>query len=55
MPKLYDVVEDRSLMTGIGHIAYLRGNNVYVRYSDGSEEVVDAELLVRYDDDHWII
>jgi len=55
MPRYGDIVEDRSLSSGTGHIAYLRGNEVYVRYTDGSEEVVSAELLVHYDERHWII
>ena len=53
--RLNDTVEDRSLSTGYGHIVYLKGNRAYVRYTDGSEEEVDTELFVHYDQRHWII
>ena len=53
--RLGDAVEDRSLWSGTGHIVYLRGNEAFVRYPDGSEETVDAELFVPYDERHWII
>ena len=53
--RLGDLVEDRSLYNGFGHIVYLRGNEACVRFSDGSEEVVDAELFTQHDARHWII
>jgi len=53
--RLGDKVEDRSLSTGTGYIVYLRGNEIGIRYSDGSEETVDADLLIAYDVRHWII
>ena len=53
--RLGDAVEDRSLSSGHGHICYLRGNEVCVRFTDGSEEVVSHELFVPYDERHWII
>lgn len=55
MPRLNDIVEDRSTYAGIGRISYLRGNEVRVRYNDGSEEALPMELLVTYDERHWII
>ena len=53
--RLGDKVEDRSLNTGTGYVAYLRGNEIAVRFDDGSEEVVAAELFMPYDTRHWII
>ena len=53
--RLGDAVEDRSLSHHTGHIVYLRGNEVYVRFTDGSEEVVDAELFTQHDERRWVI
>ena len=53
--RVHDTVEDRSLFTGTGEVVYLRGNEAYVRYSDGSEEVVAAELFAHHSERHWTI
>jgi hypothetical protein len=54
-PRLGDVVEDRTLYNGTGCIAYLKGNEIAVRYTDGSEETVDCELLAHHAERHWTI
>ena len=50
-----DRVEDRSLFSGCGEISYLRGNEVMVRFDDGSEEAVDEELFKPHGKGNWII
>jgi hypothetical protein len=53
--RVHDRVEDRSLFSGAGEIVYLRGNEVFVRFDDGSEEAVDEELFVPHADRVWLI
>ena len=53
--RVNDTVEDRSFFSGSGTVVYLRGNEAYVRFDDGSEEAVDTELFTHYDARHWLI
>lgn len=53
--RVNDTVEDRSCYSGTGRIVYLQGNEAYIQYTDGSEEVVDTELFVHCAYRHWII
>jgi hypothetical protein len=53
--RLNDLVEDRSLSHHTGHIVYLRGNVAWIRFPDGSEEVVNADLFIHHDERRWII
>jgi hypothetical protein len=58
-PRVYDLVEDRTLSHQSGVIVYFvgnyRGDFVCIRFSDGSEEEVAVELLRPYRDNHWTI
>jgi hypothetical protein len=53
--RVHDQVEDRSLFSGSGVISYLRGNEAFVRFDDGSEEAVDVELFVPHGERCWTI
>ena len=55
MPETNDRVEDRSTYSGCGHVMYLRGNAVHVRFEDGSEEAIAAQLFEYQTDGFWTV
>lgn len=55
MPEINDEVEDRSTYSGRGYVAFLSGNDVRVRFDDGSEESIGVELFTQLDEHRWCV
>lgn len=55
MPEPHDRVEDRSTFSGAGHVLFVSGSEVRVRFDDGSEEVIAADLFEYQTDNFWTV
>lgn len=55
MPEPGDRVEDRSTYSGCGHVLFLVGDEVRVRFDDGSEEALRADLFEYQTDGFWTV
>jgi hypothetical protein len=53
--RVNDRVEDRSLFSGEGVVAYLSGNEVHVRFDNGIEEVIPEDHFRHHSNRKWLV
>lgn len=53
--RINDRVEDRSMFSGEGHIIYLSGNEVRVRFKNGIEETITEDQFRHHSGRKWLV